>query len=300
MSQIDEILTFVRVVQLGSLTRAAEQLGVSKSIVSRRLDRLERALDVKLLQRSTRGINPTEAGCKFETRCTHILAELDDARAEVAGQDGRLTGRLRLAAPMSFGWRHLATALAEFAGRHDQVILDVSYDDRAVDLVGDGFDAAVRIGTLPDSRLVARRLAPVRMVSVASAAYLQARGEPDTPAALALHPCLRASMNPYGDTWRFRVGQRWVSVSPGESRYRADNGEALLEGAIAGLGIARLPTFIAGDAIRDGRLTPILEGFGSPERSLFLLRLPGVASAKIRALTDYLAARFGPEPYWDP
>lgn len=299
MSEFDDILAFVRVVELGSLTRAAEQLGLSKSMVSRRLDRLEGALDVKLLQRSTRGIKPTEAGRKFEGRCIHILAELEHARAEVAGQDGRLSGRLRLAVPMSFGWRHLASALAAFSVEHDHLMLDVAYDDRAVDLVGEGFDAAVRIGTLLDSRLVARRLAPIRMVTVASPLYLKASSEPKTPAALAHHPCLRASMNPYGDTWRFRVGPRWVSVLPGDARYRADNGEALLEGAIAGLGVALLPTFIACEAIREGRLTPILSSFATPERSLSLLRPPGPASAKIRVLTDFLVERFGPEPYWD-
>lgn len=300
MGELDDLLTFVRVVETGGLSRAAERLGVSKSVVSRRLDRLERDLNVRLLQRSTRGVRPTEAGLAFEARCSRILSELEEARSEVSGGDGRLSGSLRLAAPVSFGWRHLGPALAAFAAAHERLLLDVSYEDRRVDLIGEGFDAAVRIGVPADSRLVARRLAAIRLVLVASPDYLARRGTPTEPADLPGHVALNAShTQPEDSLWRFKVGTRWLSVHPATIRMRADNGEALMEAAAAGLGLAILPTFIAANAIRTGRLVPVLRSFPLTEAELFVLRPPGPASAKLRALIDHLAVRFGPEPQWD-
>lgn len=300
MGEFDDLLTFVRVVETGGLGRAADRLGVSKSVVSRRLDRLERDLNVRLLQRSTRGIQPTEAGLAFEARCSRLLSDLEEARNEVSGQDGRLSGSLRLAAPVSFGWRHLAPALAAFAAAHERLSLDVSYADRRVDLIGEGFDAAVRIGVPADSRLVARRLAPIRLVLVASPDYLAQQGMPTEPADLSGHVALIATQTNVEDTlWRFKVGARWLSAHPAKTRMRADNGEALMEAAAAGLGLTILPTFIATDAIRTGRLVPLLRSFPLTEAALFVLRPPGPVSAKVRALIDDLAVRFGPEPRWD-
>lgn len=300
MGELDDLLTFVRVVETGGLTRAAARLGVSKSVVSRRLDRLERDLNVRLLQRSTRGIRPTEAGLAFEARCSRILSDLDEARSEVSGLDGRLSGSLRLAAPVSFGWRHLAPALAEFAVANERLFLDVAYSDRHVDLIGEGFDATVRIGMPADTRLVARRLSPIRLVLVASPDYLEKRKKPTEPADLAGHVALDTTQTRDDvSLWRFKVGDRWLSVHPASIRMRADNGEALLEAAVAGLGLTILPTFIATDAVRTGRLIPILRSFPLPEAELFVLRPPGPASAKVRALIGDLAVRFGPEPQWD-
>lgn len=189
--ELDDLRAFVAVVEAGGFSRAATRLGLAKSIVSRRVARLEASLGgARLLARTTRGVSPTEAGAAFHARCVRVLAELDEAREEVAGREGGLSGGLRIAAPLSFGIAHLAPALARFAAEHSRIALDVAYSDRAVDLVGERFDAAVRIGALADSSLVARRLAPVRLAAVASPAYVGRRGAPETPEDLAAHDCL--------------------------------------------------------------------------------------------------------------
>ena len=299
--ELDDLRAFVAVVEAGGFSRAAARLGLAKSIVSRRVSRLETSLGARLLARTTRGVSPTEAGAAFHARGVRILAELDEAREEVAGRQGSVAGTLRLAAPLSFGVAHLAPALARFAADHPRVALDVAYGDRPVDLVAERFDAAVRIGALPDSSLVARRLAPVRLVAVASPAYLARRGAPGKPEDLADHDCLVYSAAAGGgEAWRFRAGRGSVSVRP-HGRFRADNGEALVAAALEGLGVAALPTFLAGEALRSGALVPLLEAFPMPEFGLHVVRPPGgPAPARLRALIDFLAARFGPEPYWDP
>ncbi len=303
MSSLEDVEAFVRVAETLSFSRAAERLGVSKSVVSRRVDRLERSLGgTRLLARTTRGASLTEAGREFERRCRAVLADLDEARNAVAGRDGgELAGTLRLAAPRAFGTRHLSPALAAFAAAHPALVLDVAYADRHADLVAEGFDAAVRIGSLPDSSLVARRLSPVRNVVVASPAYLARRGRPRTPADIAQHDCLVITHAPPAEQWRFRDGRRWIGLNPPRVRLRADNGDALKDAAVAGLGLAVLPSFIAADALGRGELEVVLHDHALPERGLYVLRPPGrQPTAKVRALIDHLAAAFGPEPYWDP
>ncbi len=300
--ELDDLRAFVAVVETGGFSRAAARLGLAKSIVSRRVSRLEASLGgARLLARTTRGVSPTEAGAAFHARCVRVLAELDEAREEVAGREGGVAGTLRIAAPLSFGTAHLAPALARFAAEHPRVALDVAYSDKLVDLVGERFDAAVRIGTLAASSLVARRLATVRLAAVASPAYVGRRGAPERPEDLAAHDCLVYSAGPNGgETWRFRTGRGTVALRP-HGRFRADNGEALLAAALEGLGVAVLPTFLAGGAIGSGALLPLLAAFPVPEHGLHVVRPPGgPAPARLRALTDFLAARFGPEPYWDP
>ncbi len=300
--ELDDLRAFVAVVEAGGFSRAAARLGLAKSIVSRRVSRLEASLGARLLARTTRGVSPTEAGAAFHARGVRVLAELDEAREEVAGREGGVAGTLRIAAPLSFGTAHLAPALARFAAEHPRVALDVAYGDRLVDLVAERFDAAVRIGTLAASSLVARRIAPVRLAAVASPAYVGRRGAPERPEDLAAHDCLVYSAAPDGgEAWRFRGGRGGlVSVRP-HGRFRADNGEALLAAALEGLGVAVLPTFLAGGALGSGALLPLLAAFPMPEHGLHVVRPPGgPAPARLRALTDFLAARFGPEPYWDP
>ncbi len=302
--ELDDLRAFAAVVEAGGFSRAAARLGLAKSIVSRRISRLEASLGARLLARTTRGVSPTEAGAAFHARCVRVLAELDEAREEVAGREGCVVGTLRLAAPLSFGVAHLAPALARFAAGHPRLSLDVAYGDRPVDLVAERFDAAVRIGALVDSSLVARRLAPVRLVAVASPGYVARRGAPEKPEDLAAHDCLvySAAANG-GEAWRFRAGRGrggFVSVRP-HGRFRADNGEALVAAALEGLGVAVLPTFLAGEALGNGALVPLLAPFPMPELGLHVVRPPGgPAPARLRALIDFLAARFGPEPYWDP
>ncbi|HEX8579664.1 MAG TPA: LysR family transcriptional regulator [Allosphingosinicella sp.] len=291
-----DVLAFVRVVETGAFSRAADRMGTSKSIVSRRVARLEEQLGARLLTRSAAGAQPTDAGQAYFERASNILCELDAAREVVAGAVTQVAGPIRLTAPLSFGVEHLAPALADFAAEHPRVELDISFEDRTVDLVAGGFDLAVRLGTLEDSALIVRRIAPSRRVLLGSPAYLDARGRPEHPRDLQGHDHLV-----YGnEQWRFRVGNRWESVRL-KPRLRADNGEMLRAAAEAGLGLCVLPTFIASSGLQSGALEPLLRDFPMPEGGLHVLIPPGRAvTARVRALSGFLAARFGPEPAWDP
>jgi DNA-binding transcriptional LysR family regulator len=290
------VLAFVRVVETGAFSRAAERMAMSKSILSRRVARLEAQLGARLLTRSAQGAQPTEVGQAYYQRASAVLADLEAAQEVVAEAVTQIAGPIRLSAPLSFGVLHLAPALAEFAAAHPRVELDIAFDDRTVDLIGGGYDLAVRIGSLKDSSLVARRIAPVRKVPAASPAYLHARGRPDHPRDLADHDILL-----YGnEQWRFRVEGRWQHAK-GRPRLRADNGEMLRAAAEAGLGICILPSFIAAPAFERGTLEPLLTDFPLEEGGLHAVMPPGRATtARVRALLEFLAARFGPEPSWDP
>jgi len=291
-----DVLAFVRVVETGSFARAAERMGLSKPVLSRRVARLEERLGARLLTRNARGAQPTGVGQAYYERASAILADLEAAREVVAQAVTQVAGPIRLSAPLSFGISYLAPALAEFAKLHPAVELDIEFEDRNVDLVGGGYDLAVRIGRLADSSLVARRIAPVRKHAVAGPAYLEAYGRPERPADLADHALLV-----YGnEQWRFRVGERWetVRVSP---RMRANNGEMLRAAAQAGLGICILPSFIAAPALADGSVEIVLRDFPLEEGALHAVMAPGRAvTARVRALVDFLVDRFGPEPAWDP
>jgi DNA-binding transcriptional LysR family regulator len=224
LPELEDIRAFNEVVDSGSLTRASLRLGMSKSMVSRRLARLEAELGTSLLARSTRGLSLTEAGSDFRPYAQRMVAELQSARDALSRQ-GEATGRLRLAAPTSFGSSHLAPVLAELAVRHPQIEINTSYSDRMVDLVSEGFDAAIRMGNLADSTLIARRIAPVRAVLVASPEYLARKGVPRTPADLADHDAI-----PHGDQgWQFRRDGRQISHRP-RGRFTADSGPAELAG----------------------------------------------------------------------
>lgn len=298
MTELEDLRSFVEVVDSGGLNRAAARLGVSKSIVSRRISRLEADLGIRLLNRTTRGISPTEAGIEFKGRCERILAELDEARDAVTQQGRSVRGRLRLSAPLVFGVRHLAPVLTDMARLHPDLELDVSYTDRVVDLIGDRFDAAIRIGSLRDSSLVARRIGPVRSVLVASPDYLARHGRPSTPEDLTAHECLIYTGRLLSE-WQFRSGTRWISVRP-EGRLKSDSGEAILQWAIAGLGIADAPSFIAADAIAAGALEPLLLDYPTPEYGIYVVRPPGAyVPGKVRVLIDTLVERFGGTPTWD-
>ncbi len=299
MDMVD-VLAFVRVAETGAFARAAERMDISKSILSRRVARLEEQLGAKLLTRTAQGAQPTDIGQAYYERASNILADLEAAQEIVAEAVTQVAGPIRLTAPLSFGTQHLAPALAEFARLHPKVELDVSLDDRTVDLLAGGYDMAVRIGNLADSALIARKIAPVRGVVVASPKYLDERGRPKHPRELVDHDLLFYANIPTYEQWRFRVDNKWEHVK-GHSRFRANSGEMLREAACAGLGVVILPSFIASNAIRSGGLEVILRDYPLEEVGLHLVMPPGRAStARMRALIDFLAARFGPEPSWDP
>ena len=295
-----DVLAFVRVVETGAFARAAERMDLSKSILSRRVARLEEQLGAKLLTRTAQGAQPTDIGQLYYARASNILAELEAAEEVVADAVTQIAGTIRITAPLTFGTQHLAPALADFARMHPKVELDISLNDRTVDLLAGGYDMAVRIGNLQDSMLIARKIAPVRGVVVASPNYLDERGRPEHPRDLAEHDLLFYANIPTYEQWRFRIGDGWEHVK-GHARFRADNGEMLREAACAGLGIVILPSFIASHAIQAGELEVLLRDFPLEEVGLHLVMPPGRAStARIRALIDFLSQRFGPEPSWDP
>lgn len=298
MIEIEDMRCFLEVVKNGGFNRAATHLGISKSIVSRRIARIEADLGTVLLNRTTRGISTTEAGLEFTKRCERILTEYDDAREAVSQHGDEVVGCLRLSAPTSFGIRHVAPVLAELAKRHPRLEIDVSFSDRRVDLIAERFDAAIRIGKLQDSSLIARRIGPARTVLVASPDYLERRGRPQKPADLTSHECLIYTGRAQPEL-TLRNGSRWVSVRPA-GRLRSDNGEALVAWAIEGLGIASAPTFMLADAIENGTVEPVLPDFPAPELGIYVIRPPGAnVPGKVRVLIDILVEHFGGEPHWD-
>ncbi|MCP3708705.1 LysR family transcriptional regulator [Paraburkholderia sp. CNPSo 3274] len=288
MLDIEDLQTFVEVADAGGLTPAARRLGISKSVVSRRLARLEGELSVQLMSRTTRGATLTEAGAAFRDYAARICAELDLARETILPA-GELRGHLRISAPVSFGATHLAPILAELAGRHPLLQLQTSFSDRFVDVVSEGFDAAIRIGYLADSSLIARRIGPIFGKLVASPAYIRAHGEPRTPGEIANHEVL--SQN--AETWRFRVDGRVMTINP-RGRFTSNNGQALVAAALAGLGITSLPDFLTDEHVASGALVPIMREFPVPEAGIFVIRPPGAhIPRKVRVLIEMLIENFG-------
>jgi DNA-binding transcriptional LysR family regulator len=299
MSELDDIRAIVAVIDHGGFAKAARRLGIAKSIVSRRIARLEGDLGTRLLNRTTRGINPTEAALEFKARGERILRELADARDAVARRQAEIAGRLRLALPLSFGIRYIAPVLAKLARDNPRLEIDAAYSDRHVDLLNERFDAAVVVGDLKDSALVSRRIAALRGLIVASPAYLSRHGTPVAPSDLSGHECLVYTARPERFYWQFLVRRRRISILPA-GRFHADHLEGLLQAAEAGLGIAALPSFLTANGIEARRLVPLLIDFPLVERSIYIVRPPGpYVPARLRALIDLLVECFDEEPAWD-
>jgi DNA-binding transcriptional LysR family regulator len=286
--EIEDIQAFVAVADAGGLTPAASRLGVSKSIVSRRLARLEKSLGSTLLTRTTRGATLTEAGATFREHAARIAAEADAAR-DALSPDGTVRGRLRVAAPLSFSANTFAPVLAELAARHPELQIQASFSDRKVDLVAEGFDAAIRLGVLEDSNLVARRVATFGGALVASPGYLARHGAPRTPDELLRH----ATINRINDVWPLMHQGQQITVHPRNSRFTADNGAALVPAALAGLGIALLPNFLIAEHLASGALVALMPDYPMPEAGVYVVRPPGGgASCKVRVLIDAMNQRF--------
>lgn len=299
MDRLDDMLAFIKVVDARSFTAAAERLNLSKSVVSRRIAELENRLGARLLNRTTRKLSLTEVGQAFYDRCTRILSDLDEAERAVADLHAAPRGRLRVNAPLSFGLLHLSAAVAEFMQAFTSIEVDIDLNDRYVDLIDEGYDVAVRIGRLRDSSLIARRLAPNRRVLCASPAYLERHGIPTAPEDLTRHNCLLYTNVPTAEQWQFRVGGETRSVRV-SGTLRANNGDILLAAAVAGHGIVIAPTFMCGEALASGALCSLpLEGYASESSVYAVYPQNRHLSPKVRAFVDFLAARFGPEPYWD-
>jgi len=292
MLDLQDMSALVEVITNGGFARAARRLGVAKSIISRRIARIEAELGTTLLNRTTRGITPTEVGVEFGERAQRILDDLAEARDIVSCQNGDVAGRLRVSLPLSFGLRHMTPLLAVLHAAHPKLELDVSYDDSVADLLAERFDAAIRIGRLPDSTLVARRVAPVSMIVVASPAYLEKHRTPRVPKDLSNHECLVYTGSREKQAWRFRSGARRLNFFP-VGRFQSDNGEGLIQAAEAGLGVAALPDFIVSDSIQAGRLVPLLTNYSLQEGAIYVVRPPGrIVAAKIRAFVDVVVEHF--------
>lgn len=285
---IEELRTFVEIADAGGVSRAARRLGVSKSIVSRQLARLEAELGVQLVARTTRGAALTEAGVAFRDHAARACAEMDAAR-DLVRPDGELCGRLRVAVPLTFGPTHLAPVLADMARRHPQLHIHTVYSDRFVDLIAEGFDCAVRFGYLPDSNLIARHVGPIYGRLVASPDYIKAHGAPETPDELLAHPALMQGT----EAWQFMDGAEIVTVHP-QGRFKADNGTALCAAALAGLGIAWLPDGITHDHLASGALVTVMTRYPPPPAGVYVIRPPSPHPArKVKVLTELLVACFG-------
>jgi len=286
--EIEDIQAFVAVADAGGLTPAASRLGVSKSIVSRRLARLEKALGTTLLTRTTRGAALTEAGATFREHAARINAEADAAR-DALSHDGTVRGRLRVSAPLSFGASHFAPVLAELAGRYPELEIQASYSDRNVDLAAEGFDAAIRLGRVEDTSLVARRIVSYRGNLVASPGYLAKHPAPHSFDDLQGHD-LVARVN---EQWPLQVDGQVVNLHP-RARFTADYGAALVPAVLAGLGIALLPDFLIYEHVTRGTMVVLLPEHPMPEGGVNVVRPPGgSAPCKVRVLIDIMVEKFG-------
>jgi DNA-binding transcriptional LysR family regulator len=296
--KIDGMRAFVAAAEAGSISEAARRMRLSKSVLSERLAELERSLGTKLLQRTTRKLALTEDGSAFHERAASILREIDDAAADLAERRGTLIGPLRISAPVTFGRMHLGPALYPFLIKHPQISLTLDLDDRRVDAAADGYDAVLRHGEVDDSRLVVWRLAPSRRRLVASPGYLARRKAPRTIGDLEQHEGLFYANRGIAD-WRFKTGANAV-IARARARLYVNNGDLLRDAAIAGLGIALLPMFLAGSAIKSKKLRVIEIGVQPDEEFVYIAHPEGRrASAKLRALADHLRTAFGTPPYWE-
>ena len=300
MDRFADLSMFVAVVDSGGISAAAERLGVAKSAVSRRLADLEGRLGAQLLRRTTRRLTLTDSGRAFHERAKNILADLEEAEQSVSQAHGALRGRLKVALPLAYGIRHVGPLITEFMALHPAVEFDLDFNDRRIDLMQEGFDLAIRVARLPDSSLIARRLAPVPSALCASPDYLARRGTPARAADLAGHEALVYSNLANPDTWNFVGPEGQPGSVKVPVRLRANNGEFLTRAAVAGHGIILHPTFYLDEAIRAGELVPLLTDHAWPQVNAYAVYPPTRhLSRRVRALVDFLAERLAGPPYRD-
>jgi len=293
MDRFLALTAFAKVVETGSFARAAQRMNTSVSSVSRHVSDLEAHLNARLLNRTTRRLSLTESGRAFHQRCVQLLADLEEAEESAGAATIRPRGTLRLTSSITFGARHLAPTIAAFIARYPEMRFDIELSDRAVDLVDEGFDVAVRIGPIGSQNLVGRKVGETRLVCCAAPSYLAQRGEPATPEDLAGHACLTYEYSSLGNVWPFRDragSERNVRVI---GPVHANNGRFLEALAVAGAGIVYEPDFIVGPDVRAGKLTTMLREYAPPPVSIYVM-YPSRRhlSAKVRAFTEFLAERF--------
>lgn len=283
---IEELRTFVEVADAGGVSPAARRLGVSKSMVSRRLVRIEAELGVQLLSRTTRGAALTEAGSTFRDHAAKVCREIDVARESILPA-GPLRGRLRVTAPLSFGPTHFAPVLADLAQRNPELQVMASYTDRFVDLIAEGFDCAIRVGHLSDSSMLVRRVGGTTASCVASPGYIRKHGAPETPEEFVTHNAIMQGT----ESWPVRDGDKIISMKP-QGSFKADNAVAHVPAALAGIGIAGLPDELIREHLESGALVRVMTRFPIPELGIYVIRPPGHPARKIRVLTEMLIECF--------
>ena len=290
LPDLEGLAVFAKVAELRSFAAASEALAMSKATVSKAVTRLELRLGARLFNRTSRRLALTDAGQALVDRASRVLAEAEAAEEEASSQSAAPRGLVRMAAPMSLGLASLAPVLPAFLEAYPDVSIDLHLSDATVDLIGMGFDIALRVADLPDSSLVARRLRPVQRYVVAAPAYWDRHGRPGRPADLAEHRGLTYGHQTTPETWRFqRVGGEEAAVRP-RSVVRANNGDALLPALLAGTGVAMLPDFIVGPALAEGRLEAVLSEWCSAPIALHLVMPPGgPRPARVEVLASYLA-----------
>ena len=299
MDKLDAMNAFAKVVAAGSYAEAARRLGLTRSAVSKAVMELEQLLGARLLDRTTRRVAPTEAGRAYYERCVSILADVEETEIQISRLHDAPRGVLKINAPMSFGTRYLGGAVADFMARYPDLKIELILNDRVIDPLEEGVDVTVRIGALADSSLIARRLAPARLVLAAAPDYLERNGMPQSPEDLAHHRCLT-----YG---HMAAVQRWTLVREGEavtvpvtSRLCSNNGDVLRDAALSGNGIAQLPTFLIGPDIAAGRLKVVLGDWPPAPLGIYALYAPNrYLAAKTRVFIDFISQRFGDPPEWD-
>ncbi|MAT93790.1 MAG: LysR family transcriptional regulator [Halioglobus sp.] len=300
MNSLSDIAVFVRVIDSGSFTAAAERLNLSKSVVSKYVTRLESELGARLLNRTTRRLSLTEAGQVFYDRARKGLQDIEEAHQEVSRLQDEPRGTLRINAPMSFGVMHIAPALHEFAEQYPELSIDVNFDDRKVDVIEEGFDISVRISNLPDSSLVAKRLAPCKHAVVAAPLYLERHGTPKSPEDLLAHNLISYRYQESAQEWHFQHKNGQTHSVKVSGAVTMNNSLAIRSALLEGLGITRTPTFVVGKDIQEGRLIQILPDFATLEVTIFLVYPHrNYLSPKVRAFCEFFADRIGEAPAWD-
>jgi DNA-binding transcriptional LysR family regulator len=307
MDYLTAMRAFVRAVELKSFSKVAAESGTKVSTISRYISGLEADLGAALFNRSTHGLNLTEAGSTFHQHASQILLDIEQARAATSSLNSRPRGLLRINIPSVFGRRHVMPHMKDFLATYPDIRLDATLTDATVDLIESQADVAVRIGALVDSTLIARRLAPHRRVLVASEEYLASRPPLAAPTDLKVYECLRFALQPTG-AWYYRpfgkpnAELREVAI---EGHLRANDSEALRDAALSGQGIALLPTWLVGSDIHDNRLVNVLPAWEwflapGPERAIWAVYPPKrIVAPKVRSFVEFLAERFGKVPYWD-
>src|ERR1700753_2280556 len=293
LPDFEALAIFAKVVELRSFAAAASELALSKPTVSKAVSRLEERLGARLFNRTSRRLALTDARQKLAERAARLLADSEAAENEALAQSAVPRGLVKLAVPLSFGVENVAPLLPEFLQTYPEVSIDLHLSDATVDLIGEGFDAGLRIARLPDSSVIARRLCGMARYNGGAAAYLKRDGRPTHPMHLAQHRCFGYAYLSTPNVWHYtNAAGEQASVRPA-GPLRVNNGEAVMPALVAGLGIADLPDFIVGDAIATGEVEVILKGWKQPEGAVHLVTPPGgPRPARVEVLAEFLATKF--------